>query len=94
MQQISVSDNPADERYEARLDGTVAGFAAYRHDGPTVVFTHTEVDNTHGGRGVGSELVGRALDDVRERGLRVRPLCPFVRSYIGRHPAYRELVTD
>jgi len=91
---ILVTDNAERARYEVSVDGAPAGFAAYRLQGSTVVFTHTEVDNTHGGRGVGSELVGRALDDVRERGLRVRPLCPFVRSYIGRHPAYRELVTD
>ncbi len=90
---ILVTDNAERARYEVSVDGAPAGFAAYRLQGSTVVFTHTEVDNTHGGRGVGSELVGRALDDVRERGLRVRPLCPFVRSYIGR-PAYRELVTD
>lgn len=91
---ILVTDNAERARYEVSVDGAPAGFAAYRLQGSTVVFTHTEVDNAHGGRGVGSELVGRALDDVRERGLRVRPLCPFVRSYIGRHPAYRELVTD
>lgn len=91
---ILVTDNAERARYEVSVDGAPAGFAAYRLQGSTVVFTHTEVDNTHGGRGVGSELVGRALDDVRERGLRVRPLCPFVRSYIGRHPAHRELVTD
>ncbi len=91
---ILVTDNAERARYEVSVDGAPAGFAAYRLQGSTVVFTHTEVDNTHGGRGVGSELVGRALDDVRERSLRVRPLCPFVRSYIGRHPAYRELVTE
>jgi predicted GNAT family acetyltransferase len=27
-----------------------------------------------------------ALDDLRERGLRAVPYCPFVREYLRRHP--------
>ncbi len=91
---ISVTDNAELDRYEASVGGAVAGFAAYRLHDSTIEFTHTEVEGAHEGHGVGSELVGRALDDVRERGLRVRPLCPFVRSYIERHPAYQDLVVD
>ena len=33
-----------------------------------------------------------ALDDIRARGLRLVPFCPFVRSYIRRHPDYADLV--
>lgn len=89
---ISVTDNVERYRYEASVGGALAGFAAYRLEGSTIEFTHTEVDKVHEGHGVGSGLVGQALDDVRERGLRVRPLCPFVRSYIERYPAYQDLV--
>ena len=91
---ISVTGNAERDRYEASVDGVLAGFAAYRLDDSTIEFTHTEVEGAHEGHGVGSELVRQALDDVRERGLRVRPLCPFVRSVIERHPAYRDLVVD
>jgi len=35
-----------------------------------------------------------ALDDVRERGsLRVVPQCPFIRSWIEKHPEYADLVS-
>ena len=33
-----------------------------------------------------------ALDDVRSRGLRVVPICPFVRTYLQHHPEYEDLV--
>lgn len=89
---VSVTDNADASRFEARVDGALAGFAAYRTAGSTIVFTHTEVEPEHGGQGVGGLLVRQALDDVRGRHLRVRPLCPFVRSYIERHPAYRDLL--
>ena len=64
----------------------------YHVDGDTVVTPHTEVDVEHGGRGHGKELVRGALDSIRADGRFVEPLCPFVRSYIRRHPDYQDLV--
>jgi uncharacterized protein len=90
---ITVQDNPDEDRFEA-LDesGVVAGFAAYRRDGDSVVLTHTEVDDAFEGRGVGSTLVRGALDALREEGRQVVPQCPFVRSYIERHDEYADLL--
>jgi uncharacterized protein len=53
---------------------------------------HTEIEPEWEGRGFGSTLAAGALDDVRVRGLKVRPLCPFVVAYIRRHPEYADLV--
>jgi predicted GNAT family acetyltransferase len=36
--------------------------------------------------------VAGALEDVRRRGLEVVPLCPFVRSYLERHPDDADLI--
>ncbi|GJF06441.1 hypothetical protein PSD17_53880 [Pseudonocardia sp. D17] len=52
------------------------------------MFTHTEVDDRFGGRGLGGVLARGALDAARARGLRVRPDCPFIRSWIEKHPEY------
>ena len=72
-----VRNDPAHSRYELSVDGGTA-FAAYRREGDTLVFTHTEVPSTLEGRGVGSALMEGALADVRSRHLLVRPDCPFV----------------
>jgi uncharacterized protein len=88
----TVVDVPEASRFEIRFDDEVAGFAAYRAEPGLVVFTHTEIGDAYGGQGLGSVLVRAALDEVRERGLRVRPDCPFVRAYIERHEEYRDLV--
>ena len=53
---------------------------------------HTEVLPSFEGKGLGARLVAGALDDIRARGLRVVPFCPFVRAYIRRHPDYADLV--
>ena len=94
MAQVEVADNPVERRYEATLDGALAGFAAYRLRGEhVIVFTHTEVDPAYEGQGIGGVLARGALDDVRARGeRRVVALCPFISAWIARHPDYQDLL--
>jgi uncharacterized protein len=89
---MRVVDNLAERRYEL-LDGDeLAGQIDYRMRSSSRAFIHTEVEPKR--QGLGSELVKGALDDVRARGLRVVPVCPFVRAYIRRHPEYADLVAQ
>ena len=91
--QVVVTRNEDESRWEARIDGSLAGFAAYRVVDDDIVFTHTEVDPAHEGRGVGGALARRALDEVAEdASLRVVPRCPFIKAWIARHPDYAALV--
>ncbi len=92
MTDVQTTNNAEQHRYEAWVDGDLAGFAAYQRDGQRVVFTHTEVDDAFEGRGVGSALARDALDDVRASGRSAVPQCPFIRSWIDRHPDYADLV--
>jgi len=85
---LSVRDNREELRYELVRGGEVLGFLLYRIEPDAVVLVHTDVDPAYEGRGLGSVLVKGALDDLRERGVRAVPLCPFVRGYIRRHPEY------
>ena len=90
----TVRNNPDRHRYEIEVDGAVAGFAAYRQRPGRVVFTHTEIKPGHEGQGLGGQLARGALDDVRAQGLAVVPLCPFIASYIRKHPEYADLVAE
>jgi uncharacterized protein len=89
-----VRDNPAELRYELLDGGTRVGLIRYRLEPGAVALVHTDVDPELEGTGAGSELVEGALADLRTRGLGVIPICPFVRSWIERHPAYADLVVD
>ena len=88
---MDVRDNPAAHRFEVELDGHLA-VADYRLEGTTMVLPHVGVPPELEGRGIGSALAKFALDEARARGLKVVPSCPFVASYIQRHPAYQDLV--
>jgi predicted GNAT family acetyltransferase len=89
---LRVVDNPDEERFEAYVDGELAGFAEYQLAQRLFVFTHTEVEDRFEGQGIGSALARAALDDVRRRGIKALPLCPFVKTWIDKHPDYRDLV--
>ncbi len=90
-----VHDNPFEGRYEIRVGGRTAGFTTYKCKPDLIAFVHTEIDPSLEGRGLGSRLVGSALEDARERGLAVLPFCPFVNEFIRRHrDEYVELVPE
>ena len=89
---MDVQNNPEANRYEIRVDGDLAGFAAYHLSPGRIVFTHTEVDDAYEGRGVGSALAKGALDGARQDALQVTPRCSFIAAYVDRHPEYQDLV--
>jgi uncharacterized protein len=92
--QISVVDDPAHSRYELRVDGEVAGQLVYRTDGTRRTLVHTEIDPAFEGQGLGSHLAAGALDDARQRGFTVVPLCPFVTAYLRRHHEELDVVEE
>ena len=91
---VEVRDNEPALEYEVTVDGERAGEIRYMRDGDTITMLHTEVDPKWEGRGGAAQLVEEALDDVRARGRRLVPLCPYVAKYIHRHPEYADLVEE
>jgi predicted GNAT family acetyltransferase len=89
---LGIADNPATLRWEATLGGRVVAYSEYRLGPGRVIFTHTVVQPEFEGRGIATRLVKTALDNVRDRGLRVTPRCPFVRAYVRRHSEYLPIV--
>jgi predicted GNAT family acetyltransferase len=92
--QVTVADDSDNDRYTAEVGGELVGFAAYHMRGGKHVFFHTEIDPSHSGMGVATSLIRQALDDVRDKGGTVVPLCPFVAGFMERHPEYLDLVDD
>lgn len=92
---MKVVENPELHRFEISLDGALAGFANYHDHAGRRTFTHTEIDDAYEGHGHGSTLVRHVLDDARQHGFEVVPVCPFVRAYIAEHlDGYVDLVPE
>lgn len=90
--QIVVIDAPERKRFEASVDGELAGFLVYRLRPGLLALIHTEVEERFEGHGLGGRLARFALDQAREQGLAVLPFCPFVNDWMKRHREYVDLV--
>ena len=80
-----VRDNRAASRFEMDVDDDVA-ILQYERRHDAIVFTHTEVPRAFRGRGVASALTNAALMAAHAEGLRIIAQCPFVKSYLSKHP--------
>ena len=87
----TVTDNRHKHRYELWVGDSLAGFIEYTPRHRVIVLNHTEIDPAFEGRGLGSKLIAAAIQDIRSRGLRLYPECPFVLSYLERHPEERDV---
>jgi predicted GNAT family acetyltransferase len=85
-------DNTAESRFELRSGDGLLGFLDYRLHPDAISLVHTEVLPAYSGQGHAATLARAALDEARSRGLKVVPICPYVASYIGKHPEYADLV--
>ena len=97
-QNVEVSHNEAEQRYEIRVDEVLVGFATYFPRGESLVFNHTEIDPAYHGQGLGAVLISSAMAMVKEAMVKeeaswkVVPRCSFVASWFQRHPEHADLV--
>ena len=89
-----VTDNEAESRFEVHVGGQRAGLIKYQRRADAISLIHTEVDDRFQGMGLAGILARTALDQARERGESVLPYCPYIRSWIAKHPDYADLVPE
>ncbi|NYJ00068.1 hypothetical protein HNR19_000766 [Nocardioides thalensis] len=89
----TVTNNPDRNRFEITTeDGRLAGFAQYVPGDGVRDFNHTVVKDEFEGQGIGGRLARAALDQTRSEGLKVLATCPFIKSWIDKHPDYQDLL--
>jgi uncharacterized protein len=81
-------------RFELHADGKLSIVVFEQVDEHTLALTHTEVHPDLEGQGVGSNLVKQVLEYASAHTLKIVPLCPFVATYLKRHPDWKRVVSD
>ncbi len=87
------SNNKTKQRFELLVDGHVS-IIEYTISGKDIYLTHTEVPPVLEGKGVGTELVKMALENIKSTGMTLVPLCHFVAIYVKRHPEWNDIVKE
>jgi uncharacterized protein len=75
-----------------RFTDEVVSRADYSRSGAVVDVTHVETLPALRGNGFAAMLMSGVLDDVRTRGLTIRPSCGYARSYMYERPDTTDLV--
>lgn len=85
MTDLKIDNNVRASRFEAVANGGL-GILDYRIEGDTIFLLYVEVPVAEQGRGIASKLSHAALEFARDNGLKVVPRCPFIATYMRRHP--------
>jgi len=90
---LPLVNNKGLQRYELEVDGYTA-FIEYKESGNQMVLIHTEVPVELEGKGVGTAIVEKVLEQIEQSQKKLVPLCPFVIAYLKRHPDWNRLLAD
>ncbi|WP_108822911.1 GNAT family N-acetyltransferase [Dysgonomonas sp. Marseille-P4361] len=92
MEDYTLVDNKEKKQYEFHIGEYMPKIEYIKSETGEIYLTHTEVPVALEGQGIGSQLIKKALEDIKSQGLRLVPLCPFVAGYIQKHPEWRSIV--
>ena len=88
---MRVIDNKEARRFEAEVDGHWA-IIEYSVLPNILSLNHVEVEKTLEGKGVATEMAEKVLLQIELRGLKVIPVCPFIKKYIQKHPEWKSII--
>lgn len=79
-----------DERrgtFKALENDIEAGAMTYTWAGPTkFIIDHTDVNPDFKGKGIGKQMLMKAVEYARANQLKIMPLCPFAKSVFDKDP--------
>lgn len=84
-----VFNNEQQMRFEIH-EGDNVGYLEYRFYKKNIAFMHTVVPESMKNKGIASALAVFAFQHAKAIGKKVMVYCPFVSSYMKKHPELRE----
>jgi predicted GNAT family acetyltransferase len=87
----TVFNNENEQRFEVH-EGDETTYLEYRYYKKDIALMHTFVPENLEGRGIASSLAHHALEWAREHKKPVVVYCPYVATYLKRHPEYNEAI--
>ncbi len=90
LDNLNIVNNTDENRFEAKI-GEKLAIIEYMRTGNNIIYTHTEVPEEFEGHGIAGKMAHHVMEYAKNEGLKVQPLCPFVKAYVNRHPEYQDI---
>ena len=87
---FNIEHNPNHQRFDTRIENLLCTID-YELVGENLSLNHVGVPKPLEGRGIAGQLTQAALDWARAEHYRVIPVCPYVQTWLRRHPEYQDL---
>jgi predicted GNAT family acetyltransferase len=88
---FAIFNNEQRQQFQVQQDDEIA-FLEYRMNEGRIVLMHTEVPEKLAGRGIASALAKYGMDYARAHHFPVKVYCPFVQTWLKRHPEEMDIV--
>lgn len=91
--QILQSDDTVHGMFYVEQDGEKLAKMTYTWGGKDrIMINHTEVDDRLRGTGAGKQMVAKAVEFAREKGIKIVPLCTFAKSVFDKVAEFRDVL--
>lgn len=90
---LKLVHNTDRDRFELWDSETFMGLVGYEKDGDAYILLHTVIEERFGQQGIARLLVSLVLTRMRLDGIKIRPVCSYVRRFLIRFPEYQLLVS-
>ena len=93
MSEVKLNINDKNGFFHIDIDGKEEAKMTFVFAGKDkIIIDHTEVNPGNEGKGFGKQMVKKAVEYAREKGIKIVPLCPFVKSVFDKVPEYRAVL--
>ncbi len=91
--EVKQKDNSKKGMFFIEQDGKAVAEMTYVWAGTgKIIINHTEVNEILKGQGAGKQMLSKAVEFAREKGLKIVPLCPFAKSVFDKTPEYGDVL--
>lgn len=73
-------------------DGEMLAEMTYVWSANKIIINHTEVSPKLAGKGIGKQLIQKAMEMAREKQIKILPLCPFAKAVFDKVEDYNDVV--
>ena len=92
-QEVKLEVNDKNGFFYIEIDNkTIAKMTFVFAGNDKIIIDHTEVNDTHSGKGFGKIMVEKAVEYAREKGIKIIPLCPFAKKIIDKTPKFQDIL--